>query len=199
MVTNRSTWTLSIAFFLLYVVAMSFIGSVVPSYLSFGLSYETAVLIMMLGGFFAIFGSVIFGFIDQKIGTKTAASAYALVMALAVVFASLAPKGIAFAWIAAIILFWGNGALMNLLPSFVATIYGRWDYSAAYRVIGTIFSIGAGVGISCGGWFAGRYVTMYIMDICLAIVAFVLIRLTSDKLIGKPDDYFANAGVKAAE
>ena len=66
------------------------------------------------------------------------------------------PKGLTFCWISGVVIFAAQGALCNLLPSYVASKYGRWDYTAGYQVIGTIFEIGAGIGVMMTGFFAGK-------------------------------------------
>ncbi len=81
-------------------------------------------------------------------------------------------------------IFAAQGALCNLLPSYVATKYGRWDYTAAYRVIGTIFEIFAGVGVMMTGFF-GNPSTMFIFDIVVLVIGLVMMILSNDKFVGK--------------
>ena len=93
-------------------------------------------------------------------------------------------KGATFVWIACIIMFTAQGAGCNLLPSYVATKYGRWDYGAAYQVIGTLFYLGAGRGIMSTGFFHNP-ITMYTFDIVIMIIGFVLMMLSKDDFVGK--------------
>ena len=94
------------------------------------------------------------------------------------------PQGAIFCWLAGIIIFAAQGALCNLLPSYVATKYGRWDYPSGYRVIGTIFEIGAGIGVMMIGIFHVPMV-MFIFDIITLVIGFILMIASSDKFIGK--------------
>ena len=94
------------------------------------------------------------------------------------------PRGPIFCWLAGIVVFAAQGALCNLLPSYVASVYGRWDYPAGYRVIGFIFEVGAGVGVMMTGFFA-NVITMYIFDIVVLVIGLVFMILSSDKFIGK--------------
>ena len=83
------------------------------------------------------------------------------------------------------LLFLLHSALCNLLPSYVASKYGRWDYTAGYQVIGTIFEIGAGIGVMMTGFFAGNIMGMYIFDIVVLVIGLIFMALSSDKFIGK--------------
>lgn len=74
--------------------------------------------------------------------------------------------------------------MCNLLPSYVATKYGRWDYPAGYRVIGTIFEIGAGIGVMMIGIFHDPAV-MFTFDIVILAAGFLMMVVSSDKFIGK--------------
>ena len=95
------------------------------------------------------------------------------------------PKGLTFCWISGVVIFAAQGALCNLLPSYVASKYGRWDYTAGYQVIGTIFEIGAGIGVMMTGFFAGNIMGMYIFDIVVLVIGLIFMALSSDKFIGK--------------
>ena len=89
-----------------------------------------------------------------------------------------------FAWLAGVIVFAAQGALCNLLPSYVATKYGRWDYTAAYRVIGTIFEIFAGIGVMIIGLFPNPFI-MYIFDLVALVIGMILMILSKDEFVGK--------------
>ncbi|MCD8149529.1 MAG: hypothetical protein LUE92_08195 [Clostridiales bacterium] len=94
------------------------------------------------------------------------------------------PNGAIFCWICTVIIFTAQGALCNLLPSYVATKYGRWDYTSGYQVIGFMFEAGAGVGVMMTGFFASA-ASMYIFDIICLAIGLVFMALSSDKFVGK--------------
>ncbi len=145
----------------------------------------TASAIFAVGGIMGIVGSFIFGIIDQKIGTKKAFVAYFVFIIIGFVALLGMPKGLTFCWISGVVIFAAQGALCNLLPSYVASKYGRWDYTAGYQVIGTIFEIGAGIGVMMTGFFAGNIMGMYIFDIVVLVIGLIFMALSSDKFIGK--------------
>lgn len=184
MLKTPSTWTISIGFFLCYVAVMMFIGSQIPMLLSFGYSFPQASVIFAVTGLVAIAGSVIIGMLDQKFGTKTASKIYVFFLIIGFIFVLFSGSSIAFAWIGGILLKGTNGGLMNLVPSFVGTKYGRWDYSAAYRVIGTIVQVGGGLGISMISFFSDAK-TMYGFAIGILIIALILMFVSDDRFVGK--------------
>lgn len=117
-------------------------------------------------------------------GTKKAFLIYFVCIIIGFIFTLLMPRGAVFCWLAGIIIFAAQGALCNLLPSYVATKYGRWDYPSGYRVIGTIFEIGAGIGVMMIGIFQNAAV-MYTFDIVTLVIGFIFMIASSDKFIGK--------------
>ena len=181
---DKHTWLIALGSAFAFCAVMSYIASAIPSMIGMGYNPATATSIFAVGGVFAVVGSFLFGLIDQKIGTKKAFIIYFVLIIIGFAFTIMMPKGIGFCWASGIIVFAAQGSLCNLLPSYVATKYGRWDYTAGYRVIGFIFEVGAGVGVMMTGFFS-NIITMYIFDIVILIIGMIFMLLSSDKFIGK--------------
>lgn len=182
--TDRNTWFIGFSSAFAFMAVMSYIASAIPAMMSYGYDYTMATTIFAVGGVMGIIGSFLFGVIDQKMGTKKAFIIYFVCIIIGFIFTLLMPKGAIFCWLAGIIIFAAQGALCNLLPSYVATVYGRWDYISGYQVIGTIFEVGAGVGVMMTGFFANMAV-MYTFDIVMLVIGFIMMIASSDKFIGK--------------
>ena len=183
---DYNNWTMALCVGLPLMVAMTFIATTIPALLSYGYDYGFASAAFAIGGIVALVGSFAFGVIDQKMGTKIATTIYIVFMIIAVIAAIFMKQSAACVWIATIILFCANGSARNLLPSFVGTKYGRWDYPAAYGLIGTVGILCSGIGIMITGFFKS-YTTMYIFDIALLVIAMICCRITKDNFIGKRD------------
>lgn len=183
---DYNNWTMALCVGLPLMVAMTFIATTIPALLSYGYDYGFATGVFAIGGIVALVGSALFGIIDQKAGTKLATTIYIICMLIALIAALFMAKGAMFVWIAAIILMCANGSARNLLPSFCGTRYGRWDYPAAYGLIGTVGILCSGIGIMITGFFP-NYMTMYIFDIVLLVIALICCRVTKDTFIGKRD------------
>lgn len=181
---DSSTWLIAFGSGFAFMAVMSYIASAIPTMMSYGYDYPFATTIFAVGGICGICGSFLFGLIDQKIGTKKTFIIYFICIIIGFVCTLLMPQGPIFCWLAGIIIFAAQGALCNLLPSYVATKYGRWDYTAAYKVIGTIFEIFAGVGVMMTGFFPNPSV-MYIVDLVLLAAGLVMMIFSNDKFVGK--------------
>lgn len=182
--SDKNTWFIGIGSMLAFIAVMGFIASTIPNLLSFGYDFGFANLVFAVGGIFAFIGSFLFGALDQKLGTKKAYAVYYVCLIIAFVFCFFMPKGAGFVWIACCIMFCAQGAGCNLLPSYVATKYGRWDYGAAYQVIGTLFYLGAGLGIMSTGFFKSA-MAGYTFYLVIMIIGFVLMMMSKDTFVGK--------------
>lgn len=181
---DSSTWLIAFGSGFAFMAVMSYIASAIPTMMAYGYEYPFAATIFAVGGICGICGSFLFGLIDQKIGTKKTFIIYFICIIIGFVCTLLMPKAAIFCWLAGIIIFAAQGALCNLLPSYVATKYGRWDYTAAYKVIGTIFEIFAGIGVMMTGFFPNPAV-MYIVDLVLLAAGLVMMIFSNDKFVGK--------------
>lgn len=181
---DKSTWFIAFSSGFAFMAVMSYIASAIPTMIRYGYQPGFATAIFAVGGICGIIGSFLFGVIDQKIGTKKAFIIYFVCIIIGFLCTLAMPKGPIFCWIAGIVIFAAQGALCNLLPSYVATKYGRWDYTAAYKVIGTIFEIFAGIGVMMTGFF-GNPAAMFIFDIVVLIIGFIMMIFSNDEFIGK--------------
>ena len=183
---SRATFDIGIGLGLCYMCGMSYIASIVPRLLSVGYEYPFAVIVLMVcGGGFGIFGSYLTGILDQKFGTKKATQIFSAVMFLGMFLALFHAQSVVFVWLAGAVYSSMMGGLGNLIPSYVITKFGRWDYIAAWRIIGAIAFLFAGVGIMFTGLFHGNFQLMYIFDLVFLAVAFLILTKSDDKLIGK--------------
>ena len=187
MAKNKNNWFVAFAMGISLMVAMTFIASTIPALLSFGYDFGQATAIFSVGGVVALAGSWILGMLDMKIGTRTTVIIFLFIMLVGAVCCMFMPQSIIFCWISGMIFMFTNGGAKNLTPSYVATIYGRWDYPAAYRFIGTIALVMCGLGVMLIGVFP-TYQSMYIFDIIMVVIAIILAFLSKDTMIGKTDE-----------
>ncbi len=181
---DPNTWFIGLGAGLAFLAVMSYIASAIPGMLAMGYDYTIAAAIFAVGGIVAVVGSFVFGVIDQKMGTRKAFILYFVCIIIGFVFALLMPKSIVFCWLAGIVIFAAQGALCNLLPSYVATKYGRWDYTAGYKIIGFLFEVMAGVGVMMTGFFANVIVMYGVALVCL-VIGLIFMILSKDTFIGK--------------
>ncbi len=183
---DKNTWLIGLGSCFAFIAAMSFIASTIPILIGFGYAPTFGTTVFAVGGVVSIIGSFLFGVIDQKVGTKKAFIIYFICIIIGFVFAFVMNRAAIFVWIASIILFAAQGSLCNLLPSYVATKYGRWDYTSGYQVIGTIFNLGGGIGVMITGMFGNPF-AMYTFDIVILVIGLVMMALSNDSFVGKRD------------
>ncbi len=183
---SRDVWLIGISTLLAYMACMSFVASTIPTLLGFGYEYTFCTTVFAVTGIIAFVGSFLFGVIDQKIGTKKAFILFFIVLIIGFIFTLFMERSAVFVWLAAFVLFIAQGAIANLTPSYVATKYGRWDYGAAWSVIGFMYALGAGIGIMITGFITNPYV-MYTLDIIALVIGIIMMAVSSDKFIGKKD------------
>lgn len=182
--STPSAWGIAISMGLCFMVAMTYIASIVPRMLSCGYQYTQATTVLIACGVFAMIGSYLIGVMDQKLGTKKACLTFMVVLGIGMVIAQFHAKGMAFVWASSLIFSVANGGCGNLIPSSVGSIFGRWDYASVYRIVGPITSLCAGIGVVLTGVFH-NYQMMYRMDLVLMIIAIVVMACTSFKFLGK--------------
>ena len=187
MIKNPNNWFVAFAMGISLMVAMTFIASTIPALLSFGYNFGQASAIFAVGGVVALAGSWIHGMLDMKIGTRTTVIIFLFIMLLGAISCLFMPQSIVFGWISGMIFMFTNGGAKNLTPSFVATIYGRWDYPAAFRLIGSVAYVLCGLGVMLIGVFP-TYQSMYIFDIIMVVIAIILAFLSKQTFIGKSDE-----------
>ena len=176
---EKRVWFISIGLGLVWMITAAMVMRTVPTLMMAGWEQGTAVLMLSVVGFFGLFGSYIWGWIDQKIGTKKACLIYACWYAVALVCMGLAPKVTFLTYVGIFMLGISVGGICNLIPSFVGTVFGWKDFPAVNRVVSTITKLLC----ACAGLYMGQMEVLvgisgafYILIIGCAI-AFILVLL----------------------
>lgn len=182
---DRGLWGISIGMGIIWLANLTYVCSIVPRLLSCGYEYSFATKVLLVSGCFACIGSYLLGVLDQKAGTKKACILFGILLAVTSIIARFHAVSLASVWISSALFFGANGAVMNLVPSACASRFGRWDFSAAYTVIGFITALASGIGILLVGVFHD-YQLMYTFDLILYIVGILVLVFVMDlKLVGK--------------
>lgn len=183
-VRTPAAWAIAVSMGLCFMVAMTYIASIVPRMLSVGYQYPQATTMLIACGVAAMIGSYVIGLIDQKVGTKKADIMFCCLIMVGIILGLFHAKSLAICWVASIIFSASNGGCGNLIPSSIATVFGRWDYASAYNFIGPITSLCAGLGVILSSVFP-TYDMLYKFDIVLLVIALIIMIFTKYKMIGK--------------
>jgi MFS family permease len=174
---TKQVWLISIGLGLLWLVTVGIVSQFVNRMLTAGYDRTGAVQLMALMGFFGIFGSYLWGLIDQKIGTKKASIIYAawyMVGLLLLIFM----QSTVVIYLAVFMVGIGVGGICNLIPSYVGTIYGRENFASANRIVAPLTGLVKSTAYLYMGYssrITGNLIGSYVGLIVICIIAGLLI------------------------
>lgn len=178
---SPTTWGIGVGLGLLWMTTAGIISQLVPRLMTVanGAYADMALLSMTVASIIGIVGSYLWGWLDQKIGTKPACYVYGLWYVVALVFLILQPYGTAFVWISVIMVGIGIGGIGNLIPSLIASCFSRYDFVQANKVIAPLNTFVRCAGIVLAGIFSQSvlgYTGLYILLIVTSIIGMVMIK-----------------------
>lgn len=138
---NKNFWLLSIAYGLLFLVNIGTVSQLVSFELSMGLSQSQALMYMSIMPLFAIPGSIVTGWLDQKIGARRTGIILAAFYAIGTLFGGFVPYSTATNWIFYVFTFFLVGGMSNLPQSHTCSVYGGRDYPKLWGYINPIISL----------------------------------------------------------
>ena len=187
LLSTKVVWITSIGLGLYWMAALGVSSQNVPRLVSIGYERGTATTIMSIAAIFALLGSYLFGVFDKRLGTKKACIIYGIAQTIGMCFLFFQPRHVAFVWLSLCVIYSCFGGIANLVPSMIATLFGRWDYPAANRVMYPIVSVIFGCCfkvIATGLDIWGTYTAVYIIFLAATVAGLVLVFFINDKMIG---------------
>lgn len=132
---DREMWLISLGFGCLWMVTVGIVVQMVPRLMEIGFEQNKAIIFLSLAALCAVPGSLIWGWLDQRLGTRSASMIYALWYILALIMLIVQTSNTVITFLTVVSVGIGIGGIGNLIASVVGTVYGRWDYAAANRII----------------------------------------------------------------
>ena len=187
---DKDMWCIALSFGLMWMVTGGIMSQLVPRLMSVGYSQPTALLMLTIAAVIGLAGSYFWGWLDQKIGTKPASCVYAVSYIIALLLMIFAQVRV-FNYIALVFVGLGIGGLLNLMPSLVAAVYGRYDFMAANSLVSPIaallqkgaFALMAILLAKSGGDFTLPYAVFVGID----ILGMILLLCVTKKCKGKQE------------
>lgn len=187
---DKDMWFIALGFGMLWMVTVGIVSQLIPRMMSVGYSQPDALMLLTIASVVGLVGSYFWGWLDQKVGTKLASCVYSLSYIVALLLMIFAEARI-LTYIAIIFVGFGIGGLLNLMPSLVISVYGRYDFMAANSLVSPIasllqkaaFAIMA-VLLTVSG---GSYTLPYAVFIGIDIVGLILLLCVTNKCKGKQD------------
>ncbi len=195
LVRTKEMWMLTVIFGFVALGLVAVISQMVPRLVAVGLGQNTAIMYLTIASIIGIPASVIWGFIDQKLGTNKTVRVFCLLWTLMLVVSAIG-SGMVSAPIAVFsVIFYAVllGGMMNLMPSAIISVFGRFDFADANKIIMPLI-IGirscafllvpvtlAAAGPNVNGGFRNAFIVCAILSAISTVLAFLL----KDQCIGR--------------
>lgn len=182
---EKKVWLIAFSLGVMELLSLGIMTNFMPRMLQAG--YQTPEIIGMLAftGLSAIIGSIGCGVLDAKVGPKKAIK-ITLVVAICAIILNLIPTRVTL-YIS--LPFFGVmlGGAANYLVSITNTIWGRYDFPMAFKVLKPMVAAIGALGVAVVGILGSTlsYPVAYGVLAVLAVMAFVVINFVDDTLIGK--------------
>jgi MFS family permease len=174
---TKQVWFIGIAGGVLVMFTIGIMSNFIELCGSGGIPPEKAILLLKITSLIAMPASVVWGVIDQKIGTRKTMIGMFVYFIISVGFA-LAP-GIATLYIALIMFATVLGGANNLAVSMTAEVFGRYDFNNAWGIIFILNSLVRSFGFmlvgslpAITGSFTGTFYGLIISSVIGAILIY---------------------------
>ncbi len=154
---TKQTWYLILAFSLLYMGLLGVVMMIIPRMTAVGVAQNTATAIYSGATILGIIGSIVWGLIDQRWGTKKTTVLYAILWTIMLALTGWSSCALSQWGVIATVIFFAVlfGGLPNLCTSCIIWIFGRFDFPGANKIISTIISLVRTLGILIVSWLMG--------------------------------------------
>lgn len=191
LVRTSQAWQIGLTWGLLWMIAVAFVSQLVNRCISLGYESSFAIQVLQIASIIGLFGSWLFGWMDTKFGTKRASVIYAASIALFFALGLLQPLGTVFVWGSACGIMGCVGGIANLAPSMIGTVFGRWDFAAANRLISPIIMAVSSSAFLLAALFLKSpwgYTGLYAACAVIALLCLLSVLFTRDTMIGATDE-----------
>lgn len=171
-------WLISIGWGSLWLVVIGMVSQLVPRLQEFGYAQANAIVFLSAAALCALPGSLLWGWLDQKIGTQRASAVYGLSNLIALGLLIVPQRNTALDFVTLLFVGLGLAGIKSLITSMVATVYGRYDFTSAYRIVIPISIIVRTMSFPIMGWAVssfGGLTAAYLVFVGIDIVALVIV------------------------
>lgn len=134
---TKEMWMLALIFGFIALGLVAAVSQMVPRLIAVGISQNQAILWLTIASVIGIPASVIWGIIDQKIGTNKTVKLFSMLWTIMMLVSAIG-SGLANIPIASFsVVFYAVllGGMMNLMPSAIISVFGRYDFAQANKLI----------------------------------------------------------------
>jgi len=185
LLSNNRVWKIAVALGVMELLSLGIMTNFMPRCLQAG--YEQPEILAMLGiaGAVAMFGSIGCGLMDATLGTKKAVIITLVIAVISIVLNLIPTRPTMYLSLPFLGVMLGGAA--NYLVSITNTIWGRYDFPMAYKVLKPMVAAIGALGVSVVGVLGNTfsYAVAYGVLAVLAVIAIIIMVTLDDRLIGR--------------
>ncbi|MFV0466235.1 MAG: MFS transporter [Lachnospiraceae bacterium] len=182
---EKKVWLIAFSLGIMELLSLGIMTNFMPRMLQSG--YQTPEIIGMLAftGLSAIIGSIGCGVLDAKVGPKKAIIITLIIAVCAIILNLIPTRPTLYLSLPFFGIMLGGAA--NYLVSITNTIWGRYDFPMAFKVLKPLVAAIGALGVSVVGVLGSTisYAVAYGVLAVLAILALIVILFVDDSLIGR--------------
>lgn len=183
-----TVWKMAFSLGVLELLSLGIMTNFVPRFLQAG--YEQGEIFKMLGiaGILACFGSYLCGQLDAHVGSKKAILITQVIAIVAIILNLIPTRPTQYLSLPFLAMMLGGAS--NYLVSLANTIWGRYDFPMAYKVLKPMVALVGALGVAITGILGQTfsYVIAYGVLGALAALALIVMMATPDAYIGRSED-----------
>jgi len=187
---TKRVWAIAFSLGIMELFSLGIMTNFVPRFLQAG--YQQPEIFKMLGiaGILACFGSYFCGLLDAKLGTKKAIVITWIVAIISIILDLIPTRPTQYASLPFLAMMLGGAS--NYLVSFTNTVWGRYDFPMAYKVLKPMVAALGACGVAIVGIIGNTqsYVMAYEVIGVLSVIALIVIILTPDTKLGRDEEDF---------
>lgn len=182
---TKKVWMIAYALGVMELLSLGIMTNFMPRCLQAGYEVPEITIMLAVAGLIAIFGSIGCGLLDAKVGPKKAIFITLIIAVIAIILNLIPTKTTMYLSLPFLGVMLGGAA--NYLVSLTNTIWGRYDFPMAYRVLKPMVAALGALGVSIVGVLGNTftYAVAYGVLAALAVVAAIVTLFVDDSLIGR--------------
>lgn len=173
---DKNTWLIGIGHGMLWMTTVGLVSNFITKMVMTGIDPQFSIMMLTVAAVIGIVGSYIWGWLDQKFGTKNASIIYGVWYLVALLIMIFQNGSMGMVILAAIFVGFGIGGIGNLIPSIIGTCFGRFGFIQANRLIAPInTAVRSTALIIIGAIGVAKLNTAYMVFFVCSVIAIIMI------------------------
>lgn len=183
-----TVWKMAISLGVLELLSLGIMTNFMPRFLQAGYEKSEITVMLAVAGILACFGSYACGRLDAHFGSKKAILITQVIAIAAIILNLIPTRATQYASLPFLAMMLGGAS--NYLVSLANTIWGRYDFPMAYKVLKPMVALVGACGVAITGIIGQSfsYTIAYGVLGVLAVIALVIMMATPDAYIGRSED-----------